>query len=897
MDTSAMGIQNHRKQHSASPGVPDSRHLSAVSITQPSEFARNGGAAENDPDSIKSPAAGTFPRPAIGMAFLNDLHDSSQDERSFRMFGPSISIDVARTDSNGSRTVPRTPKEAPPPSPFEKEVGGHRRLSLTLGQADRSSAEQDSFAEMPQTSSDVPFSTEPGWSRRRGSRSFDPRLLRLEVEATLHRTLEMECILTAKELQSYEAQCVTAEVSHARSLAALEEAESVLRERRLQLEAATRHREEAQTLVRYLNSRVSSLSSRVRDGKSRIVSLAQDLRREFSSSESLSEELSSPMFVNAARVLESIETESSASPAVRQGTPPATSARSAVNAGPGLHVPTQPGIASRRPSASGLAKLGITITRDRPSPLTTVTSAIDIRGSLDHDLPAPPLSAREPLAMARMSMPIGPPLSARDPSLGRADAGLLSPPGNVLEALPTVPMPRTPVDPPDQSREGQLIDADGHIHQIYIEGSQDDGDDGKLDETNSQRHGEDGMFRPTISIPYGAQQLFGRGPLTGYGLSINTANAAGIAPPSILSAPPASNFSASSSSSSFVPPLSHMSPPITPSELNLANNAAAAAAAANAALSSGSASPTSSTAACLNYQRAQCPLSQRECKSQHICVRCSGPHPVILCKKDRNVCVKWNMDECASGCHREHRCLRCAAREHTLRTCPIRPLGGAEFCFAWNSAGTCRIVDCRRLHECIRCGASHPSIICPENLDNYLTEYIKRRRAEGYRDEELLRMELQLAHSLPTTTTPSTSAAVAAAISSGFGGGGGSIGIGGTHHPMHIAAVASAAAAMRSAEKVGPSGGLVTYAGNGMSLNGYGGVGLMNGGGVMAPHSLRGNGVSFLTEAEKKLICRDFNNFKCEVEDGRCRFSHACLRCGSSEHRERNCPLFDVNMY
>ncbi|KAJ3279866.1 hypothetical protein HDU76_009370, partial [Blyttiomyces sp. JEL0837] len=216
---------------------------------------------------------------------------------------------------------------------------------------------------------------------------------------------------------------------------------------------------------------------------------------------------------------------------------------------------------------------------------------------------------------------------------------------------------------------------------------------------------------------------------------------------------------------------------------------------------------------CVAYQKGECVVTQKECKGLHVCIRCGGNHPVILCKKDRNVCVKWNME-------------------------------------AWNSAGTCRIVDCRRLHECIRCGASHPSIICPENLDNYLAEYIKRRRAEGYKDEELMRLEIQLAHSLPTTITPSTSAVAAASSSSLSSSGmysssgvysgsnsglntpmatpgmmqmnlnntassgmnmnqlgnlnqmGLSNGIGmgmGTHHPMHIAAAAAAAAAMRAA--------------------------------------------------------------------------------------------------
>jgi hypothetical protein len=124
------------------------------------------------------------------------------------------------------------------------------------------------------------------------------------------------------------------------------------------------------------------------------------------------------------------------------------------------------------------------------------------------------------------------------------------------------------------------------------------------------------------------------------------------------------------------------------------------------------------------------------------------------------------------------------------------------------------------LHECIRCGSSHPAIICPENFDNYLVEYIKRRRMEGYRDEDLMRLELQVTHSVPaigpngssTTAMPinmnsmntmnnstsynnimsnnmmgvNTLASIAAPGSQSA-----------NHHPMHIAAAAAAAAAIR----------------------------------------------------------------------------------------------------
>ncbi|KAJ3067009.1 hypothetical protein HDU98_009762 [Podochytrium sp. JEL0797] len=322
-----------------------------------------------------------------------------------------------------------------------------------------------------------------------------------------------------------------------------------------------------------------------------------------------------------------------------------------------------------------------------------------------------------------------------------------------------------------------------------------------------------------------------------------------------------------------------------------------------------------SSVACVSYQRGQClGIGNEGCASQHHCVRCLGGHPVILCKKDRNVCVKWNMEECNAGCYREHRCLRCASRNHTLRVCPIRPLGGSEFCFAWNSAGTCRIMDCRRLHGCIRCGASHPSIICPENLDNYLSEYIAKRRAEGLADDDLLRLELQLSHSLPSTSTAvattTTDVATATPISSNTGmlpplpynSGYGvfphqvgpppqmggmqqqAMGMRGGDHPMHVAASQLALRVLSGSGASSPYHQSMMMMGQ-QQQNAYGF------GGGSYPHTFGGYEVGGLSENERIGVCRDWNNLKCESEDNRCRFRHVCLRCGGVSHRERQCPL------
>ncbi|KAJ3201286.1 hypothetical protein HDU82_008234 [Entophlyctis luteolus] len=46
--------------------------------------------------------------------------------------------------------------------------------------------------------------------------------------------------------------------------------------------------------------------------------------------------------------------------------------------------------------------------------------------------------------------------------------------------------------------------------------------------------------------------------------------------------------------------------------------------------------------------------------------------------------------------------------------------------------------------------------------------------------------------------------------------------------------------------------------------------------------------VPILSNSERGIICRDFNNGKCGLD--KCRFKHVCLRCGDSSHQEKRCP-------
>ncbi|KAJ3105828.1 hypothetical protein HDU97_007472 [Phlyctochytrium planicorne] len=273
--------------------------------------------------------------------------------------------------------------------------------------------------------------------------------------------------------------------------------------------------------------------------------------------------------------------------------------------------------------------------------------------------------------------------------------------------------------------------------------------------------------------------------------------------------------------------------------------------------------------ACVFYQGGQCNGSVCGHKSPHACIRCNDNHPAILCKKDRNVCVKWNMDvkaDCGTTCQREHRCLRCASTDHTLRSCPIRPLGANEYCFAWNSAGTCRIVDCRRSHECIRCGTSHPAIICPENLDQYLWDYHAKCRQDGVHQNDLLQLEILINRRSAVASTllnaastqgpralANGSAPSVAALAGSLGAMARSNGV--QPHPLHLAAAAIIAATGDEAGPVDPeraSKRIRSDDSHAMILTGF-----------------RTSHGSMLSESERKLICRDYNNFKCEVDDGK----------------------------
>ncbi|KAJ3219101.1 hypothetical protein HDU67_002757 [Dinochytrium kinnereticum] len=789
------------------------------------EMPMKGAAAQMGDEDANGMAAA----PAAESDSMSGVHSYSPNRTDMRRQSVSLPLYSEKPSSGQMYSIDRR--------------GSLGSLPRMLGVTDRDDVQssRSSYQQIPPSDADgskdegeaplrIPLarssSPQPAPSQQPGP-SPDQRL-RLEVETTLHKTLELEYMLTMKEFKSYETQAATAEIELNRATVAYKETEAILRERRRELDSAIQEQSEVQSIMRYLSTRLEGLTSRIRDGSNRLASL-------------------------------------------RGGKSP-TSA-------PASSVPSSL-ISSRRHSSPGL--------------LTLNSQMMDEWGRPD---------SRVEMMMRK----------ADEERLTKADSEVATLSGTSGS---------------NQKRARTTSPADGEAD---------------LSLPLAERRGSLSVI--TSMIPYG------------HGPSSALSNA---------EAPSLNSLSATDTDS---------------------HSHAHAHGQHHHHHSHGGAS---AQVACVAYQKIQCPLSTKDCPSLHACIRCNGAHPVIMCKKDRNVCVKWNMEDCASACHREHRCLRCASKEHTLRVCPIRPLGGAEFCFAWNSAGTCRIMDCRRLHECIRCGTSHPSIICPENLDNYLIEYIKRRRGEGVSEDELQRLEAQINISLPqngpSVLPPGASMSISLA---GLAPSNNNIphhnnpnsyspqgGMGITQtHPMHMAAVAAASASLRqpipqqqqqqqqqmmgsnqymmqqqyggshaasphmvsskmlmSALDVERSSkrlrgdnnnvnadihgfppppppppssgysrmvGVGGVSGNPMMMNGnammayqqqqYGFGGLVGGGGP-------GTGAgSYLTEMDRKSICRDYNNFKCDVEDSLCRFRHVCLRCGGADHREKNCGLFEAS--
>ena len=91
---------------------------------------------------------------------------------------------------------------------------------------------------------------------------------------------------------------------------------------------------------------------------------------------------------------------------------------------------------------------------------------------------------------------------------------------------------------------------------------------------------------------------------------------------------------------------------------------------------------SSITPICVPFQKGHCYIDN--CKRGHLCINCNDSHPLSMCQRNRNICVKYNLDSCDILCNREHRCLRCNSKEHTLAACDIQSFPGVAYCYLFN---------------------------------------------------------------------------------------------------------------------------------------------------------------------------------------------------------------------
>ncbi|KAJ3114885.1 hypothetical protein HDU96_001503 [Phlyctochytrium bullatum] len=706
-------------------------------------------AAESD-----SPMAGITYSPGKGAITPNNNNDMRRQSVSLPLFsdkpGSSQLFAVDRRGSLGS--LPRM-----------LGMAGGDRIGLDGGDV------------MKDAENDVPGLSEQGRLRIPLARPVSPnpsgptqpagspqsldQKLRLEVETTLHKTLELEYMLTVKEYKSYEAHSEAAELEYTRAAQAYREAEAVLRDRRRELDTAIQERSEVQSILRYLSTRLEGLGSRIRDGSNRLANM-----RAGKGSEGR----------------------------------PAGAMMGVV--GTGLAPPSSL-ISARRHSSPGLVSLA---SQGLPMPLLS---------SIDRDLD-------EWTRGDSMKTDVEAGLkSASSSGSNQKRARTTSPADNEPEAM----MGIAPTS--SAGRSGLSV----NTAMGYANGPQ-----GPSSASEAPSHKSMSASDPDHAAL--AMVRLGAGSALGDREAVPGSSAAVV--------------------------------------LSDRNLQLAAREARERAENSGQHVHGPNATACVAYQRIQCPLSQKDCPSLHVCIRCQGPHPVIMCKKDRNVCVKWNMEDCTSACHREHRCLRCASKEHTLR-----------------------------------------------NLDNYLIEYIKRRRGEGVPEEDLSKLEAQVSAATLSSTGPgSAAAAMSISLSSlapsnsggggGYGASTGSLGRNGgsqtpvmqatsgmvpynVHGPNSSPNMMSTAYGRGNAMGVAGMGmGMTPMGMAGMGMGGLGGPavgypgafqqqaygfpggpGAVVGGLVGMTPGVPGMGNGLLTEMERKSICRDYNNFKCEVEDSSVTFA------------------------
>ncbi|KAJ3389341.1 hypothetical protein HDU92_001097 [Lobulomyces angularis] len=257
---------------------------------------------------------------------------------------------------------------------------------------------------------------------------------------------------------------------------------------------------------------------------------------------------------------------------------------------------------------------------------------------------------------------------------------------------------------------------------------------------------------------------------------------------------------------------------------------------------------------CFTFNIGSCKNSN--CVSQHYCIICGSSHPMISCEKERNVCVKWNMEDCVGACIREHRCLRCGLKDHRLMECPIPPTQGVEFCFAWNSSNAnCKVPNCRRVHSCMRCrNSNHTVLNCPDNAAAYWNECGGKRC--GLKNSSLLSSTLGNSNSSSSSSLTSASSSNITIKER--------LGVRQDDEDRHKRA-------RRNSDTIHINPAVVngSHSQNHLDIK----VGRR------------------LSDSERRMVCRDWNNNKCDSARDKCKFRHVCIRCGDYTHRERRCPM------
>ncbi|KAI8616155.1 hypothetical protein BC830DRAFT_1119286 [Chytriomyces sp. MP71] len=312
---------------------------------------------------------------------------------------------------------------------------------------------------------------------------------------------------------------------------------------------------------------------------------------------------------------------------------------------------------------------------------------------------------------------------------------------------------------------------------------------------------------------------------------------------------------------------------------------------------------------CLDYSQNKC--SSSNCPYFHGCLYCNSVnHPIATCPAQRNICVTWNMSSpsssCPSSCRREHRCLRCASTGHKLINCPHPADQGLEYCFAFNAWGICRFHangECSRAHYCMRCmSEDHAGFKCPMNVAEYDQrvigptnhsngaekrngDYLDRDGGDGKRGRYDSSSSSTSVYQ-PRNKSPARSSGRTGSIS----GAGGS-GIGSSSSAARIVVEertnSSSKYISNSSSAVAPTVVRISTSGSGTANDNSTRTNSLSSVTAVGSSS---QSLSLLTHTERGQVCRDYNNGKCALLDGKCRFKHVCLRCGDAGHQEKRCP-------